>query len=45
MIKEARINDMSYEDFLINILREEVELREKNRTQTLLKTAKFPYKL
>ena len=45
MIKEARINDMSYEDFLINILREEVELREKNRMQTLLKTAKFPYKL
>lgn len=37
MIKEARINDMSYEDFLINILREEVELREKKSDANIIK--------
>lgn len=45
MIKEAETNDMKYEDFLLNILKEEVELREKNRIKTLMKNARFPQKL
>ena len=45
MISEAQLSDLSYEDFLKNILKEEVELREKNRISTLIKYAKFPYKV
>lgn len=44
MIKEAKLNDLSYEDFLSTILKEEIELREKNRISTLIRQAKFPYK-
>lgn len=45
MISEAQLSDLSYEDFLKNILKEEVELREKNRISILIKYAKFPYKV
>ena len=45
MIKEAKINEMEHKEFLESILKEEIELREKNRISTLLRYAKFPNKL
>ncbi len=44
ILDEARINDLSHEDFLLQLLKSEVTTREENRIATLLRKAKFPYK-
>lgn len=44
MIIDARLNDLSFEDFLEFILKDEINQRKKNRVDTLLRSAKFPYR-
>ncbi len=44
ILNEARINDLTHEEFLLQILKSEVTTREENRITTLLRKAKFPYK-
>jgi DNA replication protein DnaC len=43
-IKQANIENSSYEEFLTNILDYEIELRRNNSTKKRIQTAKFPYK-
>jgi len=43
-IKEAKLNDQSYEDFLENLLKVETESRYNNSIQRKIKDAKFPHK-
>lgn len=45
MIEEAKQNDYNYQDFLELILKSEIEAREQNRKDYLLKNAKFPTRL
>lgn len=45
LIKEAHIKDMSYEDFLDELLKREAEIRFSNGINKRIKTAKFPYKI
>lgn len=45
MIDEAKQNDYNYQDFLELILKSELEVREQNRKDYLLKSAKFPNRL
>lgn len=45
MIDEAKQNDYNYQDFLELILKADLEVREQNRKDYLLKNAKFPNKL
>lgn len=44
IIKEATANDLSYEDFLNNILNNEVSERSVNSIQKKIRSAKFPNK-
>lgn len=43
-IKEAKINDQSFEEFLETLLKAEVETRYQNSIQRRIKEAKFPHK-
>ena len=43
--KEARLKDMSFEDFLEELLKNEVELRTRNSIKTRIRRAKFPYQM
>lgn len=43
-VKQANIENSSYEEFLINLFDYEIELRRNNSTQKRIRTAKFPYK-
>ena len=45
MIKEAEINELKYQELIELILKEELDSRVSNRIKTLIKNAKFPYKL
>lgn len=42
-LEQARIENLSYEEFLLNLLRYEGELRTQNGIATRIKAAKFPY--
>ena len=42
--KEACINDISYEEFLYNLLEKEYVLRNESSKQSRIRIAKFPYK-
>jgi DNA replication protein DnaC len=43
--KEARLKDMSFEEFLEELLKNEVELRNKNSIKTRIRRARFPYQM
>jgi DNA replication protein DnaC len=43
-IKEANLRDISYEQFLFNILQKEVDHRRENAKQSRIRLANFPYK-
>lgn len=42
-LQQARIENPSYEEFLLNLLRYEGEMRAQNGIMTRIRTAKFPY--
>ena len=42
-LEQARLENKSYEDFLIEILQYEMELRNQNGVKNRIKRAKFPY--
>lgn len=44
LIDEANHLQMTYEDFLLNLLQEELELRRENGVKRRIRYAKFPYK-
>ncbi|MEG6616391.1 IS21-like element helper ATPase IstB [Peptococcaceae bacterium 1198_IL3148] len=43
-IKEANLRDISYEQFLFNILQKEADHRRENAKQSRIRLANFPYK-
>lgn len=45
IIKESHLKDMSHEELLTWVLKEELELRQINSVKTKIKNAKFPYKI
>lgn len=44
-LKEAHVKDMTYEEFLDELLKCELELRNSNGLKTRIRNAKFPYKI
>jgi DNA replication protein DnaC len=42
LIREAQSEGQSYETFLVTLLRQEIDNREKNRFKQLLRNAQFP---
>ncbi len=44
VIKEANLKDISYEQFLLNLLQKEVDKRRENAKQNRIRLANFPYK-
>lgn len=43
-VKEAKVRDISYEEFLLNLLQKESDLRKEKSKQNRIRLAKFPYK-
>lgn len=43
-INEANENNLSYEEFLANLLQKEVDIKKYNLTQSRIRLANFPYK-
>src|SRR6056297_637123 len=43
-IKEANINNLTYENFLLSLLKKEHDLRKANGIKNRIRLAKFPYK-
>lgn len=44
ILNEATLTDVTYEEFLYNILQKECDLKEDNLKQSRIKRASFPYK-
>lgn len=44
-IKEAHLNDWNYEQFLENMLNQEINIRKENSIKNRIKNARFPYKI
>ena len=42
-LEQARLENQSYEEFLLNLFQYEVELRQQNGVNTRIRAAKFPY--
>lgn len=42
-LEQARIENKSYEEFLLELLQYEVQLRHQNRILSRIRNAKFPY--
>ncbi|MDO4468163.1 MAG: IS21-like element helper ATPase IstB [Bacillota bacterium] len=45
ILSEAHVKDMSCEDFLLEVLNAELNLRSSNSIKTKIKNAKFPYRI
>lgn len=43
IVREAEQNHWGYEEFLLNLMKREVENRQENRRKTRIKKAKFPF--
>lgn len=43
-VKEATLNDVSYDEFLCKLLQKEADLRSENAKQNRIRRANFPYK-
>ena len=43
LCKQAKVNELSYEEFLQNVLKSEVDYRKSNLIRKRTRQAKFPY--